>query len=94
MKAMNRLIPIHPLIFMLLVNPCSWSRVSPPGTETISTRKSVQIAEGTVPNRPAKPLYEGQPGEQRSEIEFTPTSRIVTMKLAVEDPNASEERYS
>lgn len=87
MKVMNRPIPIYPLIFMLFVNPCSWSRVSPPGTETISTKKSVQIPEGAVPSKPTKPLHEGQPGEQGSEIEFTPASRIVTMKLAVEDPN-------
>ena len=87
MKMMNRLIPIYPLIFMLFVNPFSWSRVSALQTQTTSTEKSGQSSEVAVPSRPAKPLYEGQPGEQGSEIEFTPASRIVTMKLMVDDPN-------
>jgi len=83
----NRLFPIYPLIFMLFVNPFSWSRVSPLGTQTISNQKSVQSPEGMVPSTPTKPLHEGQPGAQGSEIEFTPASRIITMKLAVEDPH-------
>ncbi len=87
MKTMNRLFPIYPLIFMLFVNLFSWSRVSPLRTQTTSTQKSVQSPEVTVPSRPTKPVYEGQPSEQGSEIEFTPASRIVTMKLAIEDPN-------
>ena len=87
MKIMNRLIPIYLLIFMLFVNPFSWSRVSALQTQATSTEKSGQSPEVAVPSRPAKPGYEGQPGEQGSEIEFTPASRIVTMKLMVDDPN-------
>ena len=87
MKMMNRLILIYSLIFMLFVNPFSWSRVSALQTQTTPTEKSGQGSEVAVASRPAKLLYEGQPGEQGSEIEFTPASRIVTMKLAVEDPN-------
>ena|SRR5438445_4108923 len=87
MKTMNRLIPIYPLIFMLFVNPFSWSRVSPLQTQTTSTEKFGQRPEVAVPSRPVKPLYEGQPVKPGSGIEFTPASRIVTMKLAIEDPN-------
>ena len=87
MKMMNRLIPIYLLIFMLFVNPFSWSRVSALQTQTISTEKFGQSPEVAIPSRLAKPVYEGQPGEQGSEIEFTPASRIVTMKLMVDDPN-------
>ena len=87
MKTMSRLIPMYPVIFMLFVSPFSWSRVSPLRTQTTFTQKFVQSPEATVPSRPTKPVYEGQPGEQGSEIELTPASRIVTMKLAVEDPN-------
>src|SRR2546428_9401696 len=46
---------------------------------------SAQVA---VPNRPSKPLFQGQQGEQRSsEISFDPTTRTVTMKLSVQDPH-------
>ena len=41
----------------------------------------------TVPGRPSEPIYKGQQGEQRSEHEFTPSSRRVTIKLRVEDPS-------
>jgi len=87
MKTMNRLIPIYPLIFMLFVNPFSWSRVSALRTQTTFTQKFGPSSEVTVPSRPTKPVYEGQLGKQGSEIEFTPASRIVTMKLMVDDPN-------
>jgi hypothetical protein len=68
MKIMNRLIPIYLLIFMLFVNPFSWSRVSALQTQATSTEKSGQSPEVAVPSRPAKPGYEGQPGEQGSEL--------------------------
>src|ERR1700722_17650847 len=41
----------------------------------------------TIPSRPSEPVYKNQQGEQRSEIEFTPATRRVTIKLRVEDPN-------
>jgi VWFA-related protein len=43
--------------------------------------------EVTVPARPAEPLYKGQQGEQKSEIDFAPPTRLVTVKLQVEDPS-------
>jgi VWFA-related protein len=48
---------------------------------------SGQGAEVVVPSRPSEPLYKGQQGEQRSEVEFAPASRRVTIKLRVEDPS-------
>lgn len=41
----------------------------------------------TIPSRPSEPVYKNQQGEQRSEIEFTPATRRVTIKLRVEDSN-------
>jgi VWFA-related protein len=41
----------------------------------------------TVPARPTTPLFRGKQGKQRSEIEFTPSSRTVTIKLRVQDPD-------
>jgi Ca-activated chloride channel homolog len=46
-----------------------------------------QGSEVMVPNRPSEPVYKNQQGIQRSEIEFTPSTRRVTIKLRVEDPN-------
>jgi Ca-activated chloride channel homolog len=40
-----------------------------------------------IPNRESRPLFEGQQGKQRTEIYFDPTTRLVTLKLLVQDPN-------
>jgi VWFA-related protein len=50
-------------------------------------KRSREKFQVTVPNRPANSLHSGEQGEQRSEIKFTPSTRIVTAKVHVEDPN-------
>lgn len=50
-------------------------------------RQSHEKFQVTVPNRPANSLHSGEQGEQRSEITFTPSTRTVTAKVHVEDPN-------
>jgi Ca-activated chloride channel family protein len=49
--------------------------------------QSTPGSEVTVPRRPASPLHNGEQGAQRSEIEFVPLTRTVTVKFQVEDPN-------
>jgi Ca-activated chloride channel homolog len=46
-----------------------------------------QDSQVTVPNNPATPLYEGEPGTHESEIRFFPATRTVTLRLQVEDPS-------
>jgi VWFA-related protein len=41
----------------------------------------------TVPSRPANPVYKGEHPKPRPEIEFTPSNRMVNIKLLVQDPN-------
>ena len=41
----------------------------------------------TVPARAGTPLYKGTQGAQRSEVVFSPSSRTVTIKCRVQDPN-------
>ncbi len=43
--------------------------------------------EITIPNRPATPLFEGPQGKQKAEIHFDPSTKTVTLKLLVQDPN-------
>lgn len=50
-------------------------------------KQSREKPQLTVPNRPVSSLYSGEQGEQRSEIKFAPSNRIVTAKVHVEDPN-------
>src|SRR6202051_4220394 len=50
-------------------------------------KQSREKPQLTVPNRPGSSLYSGEQGEQRSEIKFAPSNRIVTAKVHVEDPN-------
>jgi VWFA-related protein len=72
------------MFFLALV---AWSRVASPQNARTSPQSSTTGSQVTVPNRPVAPLYEGEQGLQRSEIEFAPTSRTVTIKFHVEDPN-------
>jgi Ca-activated chloride channel homolog len=69
----------------LLLSPAGWSRALPSQESDSSTRRSP--SEITVPNRPAASLFKGEQGEQSSEIQFTPSNRVVALKLRVEDPN-------
>lgn len=40
-----------------------------------------------IPNRPEKPLFQGQQGKQKTEIHFDPATGMVTLKLLVQDPS-------
>jgi VWFA-related protein len=46
-------------------------------------------AQVRIPVRPQTPLFEGQPGKQRTEIHFDPATGAVTLKLLVQDPNGN-----
>jgi len=72
-------------ILLFLLTFLGWHRALPLQEPRSSTPQSP--SDITVPNRPSSPLFKGQQGEQTSEIEFVPSSRIVTLKLRVEDPN-------
>src|ERR1700676_1158649 len=83
----TRSIPVTTM--MLLVFFCSAvsSRSLPPQTPQTSNPPRLQESGVTVPSRPVIPLYKGEQGQQRSEIEFNPSSRTVTIKFHVEDPS-------
>jgi len=40
-----------------------------------------------VPDRPATPLFQGEQGNQKTEIQFDPQTAMVTIKMLVQDPN-------
>src|ERR1700722_9563828 len=40
-----------------------------------------------VPNRPSTPLFQGEQGRQKTEIHFDPATRVVTIKMLVQDRN-------
>ncbi len=40
-----------------------------------------------VPNRPAAALFQGQQGQQKTEVYFDPATQLVTAKILVQDPN-------
>ena len=51
---------------------------------------SVDSAAGArihVPSRPSKSLFQGEQGRQRTEISFDPSTKIVAVKLVVQDPH-------
>jgi VWFA-related protein len=60
------------------------------GQESAGGRRQADQITGKQlrgPNRPAKPLFEGKQGKQRTEIHFDPGTRLVTLRLQVQDPN-------
>jgi hypothetical protein len=40
-----------------------------------------------VPSRASSPLFKGSQGKQKTEIHYDPATRVVTIKLVVQDPN-------
>lgn len=40
-----------------------------------------------IPTRPDAPLIQGEQGNQKSEVSFDPSTRMVTLKMLVQDPN-------
>jgi Ca-activated chloride channel homolog len=77
------------LSVLLMLDPflvsAPWSRAIPGQEPKESVRQPEHGVQ--VPSRPVTPVYKGEQGLQRSEIEFTPASRMVTIKFHVEDPN-------
>jgi len=73
-----------PVLFSVLINSAGILDAQEPSG---ANQQSGQEAPVSVPNRAASPLYKGEQGTQKSEIEFAPLSRTVTVKFQVEDPN-------
>lgn len=61
--------------------------LQPLGQQTGASTQTGQPSQVSVPNRPPTPLFKGEQGAQQSEIKFKPSTRQVTIKLHVEDPN-------
>ena len=82
-----------PSLFFLVLTALSLGvrskaqQTSSPKSDSPKSEQGSQGSRVTVPKRPEKPLYKGEQGRQRSEIEFSPANRMVTVKLHVEDPN-------
>jgi len=84
MKTTTRLSLASLLMFSLIA--AAWSGRLPQENKTPAQRPA-DDSQVTVPNRPGTPLFKGEQGTPRPEIQFAPLTRMVTMKLQVEDPN-------
>jgi len=73
--------------FILVLVSAVWGQTPSSQEPNASTPRPAPGPEVTVPGGRSTPLFTGEQGSQRSEIEFAPTSRTVTIKLQVEDPN-------
>jgi Ca-activated chloride channel family protein len=87
MKATTILSLARSLISVLFVSSVPGTLALPPQQSSTAPQQSAQSPQVTVPARPDNPAYTGQQGAQQSEIEFVPATRMVTIKLHVEDPN-------
>jgi Ca-activated chloride channel homolog len=82
-----RLIRASAVILLLVFASAASSRNPSTHSPQSSHPQPHQETGVTVPNRPVAPLYKGEQGPQHSEIEFTPSTRMVTIKFHIEDPN-------
>jgi len=79
----------HPLGVALTYVLCSSVLATPSvATGRPSAADAALRGQVTIPNRPSKPVFQGQEGERSSsEISFDRLTRTVTVKLSVQDPN-------
>jgi hypothetical protein len=65
----------------------SVSQNAPQPHDATQSTQSGSNTQLTIPDRPSAPLFQGQQGNQRSEVAFNPSNQTVTLKLQVQDPN-------
>jgi VWFA-related protein len=79
------------LLLMCLLGTADWARGPLRQNANSSSQQpgqqGGQDSPVTVPVRPESPICAGEQGPQKSEIEFAPATRTVTIKLQVQDPN-------
>ena len=73
--------------FILVLGSAVWGQTPSSQETNASAPRPVPGSEVTVPSRRSMPLFAGEQGSQQSGMEFGSTSRTVTIKLQVEDPN-------
>src|SRR6202050_2910980 len=85
MKTITRLSVPSTCVFFLLAFP--WNQGLLSYRAEALAQEAGQESQVTVPNRAPNHLYKGEQGPQRSEIEFAPSTRTVTIRFQVQDPN-------
>lgn len=85
MKTAGRIYIVRLGIPAFLLAIAAWSFALMNAHEALSQEAQSQT-EVTVPSRPSTPLFQGEQGKQRSEVEFDSSNRVVTLKLQVQDP--------
>jgi VWFA-related protein len=86
MKGMPALYIVGLAIMAALLVSLFWGGSARSQT-TPNTSQQGSSAEVTVPARPSTPLFQGKQGKQRPETSFNPSTRTVTLKILVQDPN-------
>src|SRR5581483_1107176 len=83
----REVLKIAALLLLLLMAAPAQVKNSDAG-KSANTRASQGASGGQiqVPNRSATPLFKGKQGQQKTEIHFDPATRVVTLKLLVQDP--------
>jgi len=91
MKIMARLSIAGSLLLMCLLGTGDWAqgplRQNADTSSQESGQQGGQDSQVTVPVRPENSIYSGEQGPQKSEVQFAPATRTVTVKLQVQDPN-------
>ena len=75
------------MLALLLLSAQAASQETPGSKAGKHNPQATAPGQIQIPNRSPVPLFKGKQGKQRTEISYDPTTRIVTLKLLVQDPS-------
>jgi hypothetical protein len=75
------------ILALLLLRAQAVSQETPVSKAGKPNPQATAPREIQIPNRSPMPLFKGKQGKQKTEINYDPTTRMVTLKLLVQDPS-------
>ena len=75
------------MLALLLLSAQAASQETPGSKAGKHSPQTTAPGEIQIPNRSPVPLFKSKQGKQKTEISYDPTTRMVTLKLLVQDPS-------
>ncbi|MGZ4854665.1 MAG: hypothetical protein ACXVKH_05510 [Candidatus Angelobacter sp.] len=74
-------------MFLLMIMPASALAQAKRGRTASLGNQQATNGRIEVPSRASSPLFKGQQGKQKTEIHYDPATRVVIIKLVIQDPH-------
>jgi hypothetical protein len=75
------------MLLLLLDAQTAAQTLSPRGSDSSKSAAQAEGDEVRIPSRSSTPLFKGKQERQKTEIQFDPATRTVSIRLLVQDPN-------